>query len=488
MISDAAMKDPEWGPRVFLGILLLVPLAVLLNAVRELMRCGLITANQSELKIISKAVFRSKYRWSPSELLTVCVVPSGRELHGFPVEKLAVIDLSGNYAHFFEDCSNSELAWIAHSIRLALNLPEPPAVTQSDPDKAVVEVSRGLIDTHHSTMREAIDEMLDAHLDLKERASDGLAPDVETDLDVEMDVNAVAFEQSREITDKATKYSQARIRSVIAELGLINVHRWQPGSEVSYQHVTLDGRQLFFNSLASTIGYSVIFLFVVPFAIPILGSILVIPVDLIGSKRVHFVIADLMGFGIGLVAWMITLSALAFVWVYLKLDAAFAFREVTLNWRRKELVVRDRHEEQHFTFREIQKIITHEVQCPDQKQSEPIARMEVQLSNQVLPLMEIDESNEPKGLAVKALPSIDQLNLLAHDLATHLRVPVERGEALKDRYSIEGYPRNTRLRDFFRLWRNVSGTTKGVAILVCLLIVLFWTWRFAVRYQANWNV
>ena len=112
-------------------------------------------ASRDQLDVTVRGLVRSKRdRWLVDELLTICVVPSGEERSGLPVEELAVISADGASAHYFSSCDNRELAWIAYEFRQFLGFPDPPAVTQSDPDKAVLEISRGLVNELHGEMGE----------------------------------------------------------------------------------------------------------------------------------------------------------------------------------------------------------------------------------------------------------------------------------------------------------------------------------------------
>ncbi|WP_182867703.1 DUF3592 domain-containing protein [Stieleria mannarensis] len=483
MISPAAFRDPEPGPRIFVAVLSLIPLVVLVHAIRQWARQGAIDVTQNRLTVTVRGLLRSKRRqWSIGEVLTVCVVPSGKEREGLPIEELAVITVNGMSHSYFQSFTNRELAWIAGSVRQFLAFPDPPAVTQSDPDKAVLEISRGLVRSQQQVREDALDEMkLQAgrvHEGLKQR--DAI---LETD-----DAGAVMPEIADEIVERMEHVSRASSSAVRAEFGLIDFDVWDPGRMIRYRNTTLDPRQNLINSLVSGFGYGIVFLFVVPFAIPILGAIVLIPIDMMGSRRWHFVVTDLMALGGGLLYWIATLILLATAWTYLKLAAAFAPREIELDWKKQRLTVRGLHREQSYSFQEIRRLNLREVKRPGAKRKYSLFRMEAQLLGRTVVLLEADEADEIRGLATPEMPSQQRVRLLAEEIAPHLDVPIHLAEPLADRFNAVGYPGQARLTDVLRLWQNVDGGTRVRISLALAAILLFWIVRIVQRYQANVDV
>ncbi|QEF98370.1 hypothetical protein Mal15_24220 [Stieleria maiorica] len=483
MISPAVFRDPEPGPRIFVAVLSLIPLVVLVHTVSQWARRGVIDVTKNRLTVTVRGLLRSKRRqWSIGELLTVCVVPSGKERDGMPIEELAVITVGGASHRYFKSFTNRELAWIAGSIRQFLAFPDPPAVTQSDPDKDVLEISRGLVRSQQQAMEDALDEMKQQAQRLNEglRKRDAI---LETD-----EVNPVMPEVADEIVERMEQVSRADSATARAEFGLIDFDVWNPGKMIRYRNTTLDPRQNLINSLVSGFGYGIVFLFVVPFAVPILGAIVLIPIDMMGSRRWHFVVTDLMALGGGLLYWIATLILLATAWTYLKLAAAFAPREIELDWKKRRMTIRDAHREQSFSFQEIRRLNLREVKRPGAKRKHSMFRMEAQLPGHTVILLEADEADEIRGLATPEMPSQQRVRLLAKELAPHLDVPVHLAEPLTDRFNAVGYPGEARLTDVLRLWRNVDGGTRVRISLALAAILLFWIVRIVQRYQANVDV
>ncbi|WP_372895731.1 DUF3592 domain-containing protein [Stieleria sp.] len=483
MISPAVFRDPEPGPRIFVGILYLIPLTVLIHAITRWAQTGTIDVTGNRLTVTARGLLRSKRRqWSIGDLLTVSVVPCGEERDGLPIEELAVISVDGTYQLYFKRYTNRELAWIAGSIRQFLSFPEPPAITQSDPDKAVLEISRGLVQSQQKVMEDALEEMkrqaCRVHKGLEQ--SDAI---LQTD-----DVETVMPQIADEIVERMERASRSRTDAIRAEFGLIDFEVWDPGNLIRYRNTTLDPKQNFMNSLISGLGYGIVFLFVVPFAIPILGAILVIPIDLMGSKRWHLVVTDLMAFGGGLLYWIVTLILLAVAWTYLKLAAAFAPREIELDWKQRRLTIRDSRGQQSYSFQEIRRLNLREARRPDAKQKHSMFRLEAQLPGRSVILLEADEADEIAGLAETEMPSQQRIRLLAEELAPHLGVAVDLAEPVTDRFNVVGYPGEAHLTDMVRLWRIVDGRTKLRIFLALAAILFFWIFRIVQRYQANPDV
>jgi hypothetical protein len=478
MVSPAALADADWAPRVFVGLLWVVPLVFMVQTVRQWARTGAMEASRDRLTVTVRGLFGSRRdRWSVGDLLTICVVPSGKERSGLPIEELAVISAAGESKRYFSTCSNRELAWIAQSFRQFLGFPEPPAVTQSDPDKAVLEVSRGIVNRLHQQMGESLEDMQQSYRRAIDSGVDSNAPVKVNDIESQL------LPIATELSETAAHYSQSKIDAIRAEFGLIEFDTWKPGEVVRYRYHTLDTKTLWSNAMFSGFGTGFVLLFVVPFAIPILGAILVIPVDLIGSKLLHYVIADLMAFGTGLIAWIITGTLLAIAWIAIKLDAAFAPREIDWDWRQRRLTIRSRHDTQVFGFGKLRQVNIREVNVPGEQH--PLFRMEAQFAGRTVTLLEADESDEIAGLAEPSIACAERVRALAAELTRHLDVQVHLAEPVVDRFNAVGYPRDARLRDMRTLWKNVSGRTRTMVWVLVVVIVTYWTFRFVTSYQAN---
>src|SRR5690606_36110155 len=154
-----------------------------------------------------------------------------------------------------------------------------------------------------------------------------------------LDLQYAQQKRDVELSVKGATLSQSDLGIARAEMGLIDFLDWRPGDFVRYRHVTLPMSRILANALVSILGYLLVFTIVVPFAIPILGSILVIPIDIVGARRLHLVVADMFAFGTGLIAWIITFTCLAFLWISLKFDAAFAPRETEWDWRQRVVTI-----------------------------------------------------------------------------------------------------------------------------------------------------
>ncbi|QDV44047.1 hypothetical protein Enr13x_39080 [Stieleria neptunia] len=483
MISPAAFRDPEPGPRIFVGVLCLIPLTVLIYAITRWAKSGVIDVTGNRLAVTVRGLLRSKRRqWSIGELLTVSVVPCGQERSGLPIEELVVISVDGTYERYFKRFSNRELAWIAGSIRQFLAFPEPPAITQTDPDKAVLEISRGLIQSQQQVMEDALQEMKRqarrVHEGLEQRDAILQTDDVET----------VMPDIADEIVDRFDRASRAPTDAVRAEFGLIDFDVWDPGNLIRYRNTTLDPKENLTHALISGVGYAFVLLFVVPFAIPILGAIVLIPIDLMGSRRWHFVVTDMMAFGGGLLYWIATLSLLTVAWTYLKLAAGFAPREIELDWKHRRLTIRDGRGEQSYSFQEIRRLNLREARRPSAKKNYSLFRVEAQLPGRSVILLEADEADEIVGLAVPEMPSQQRVRLLAEEIASHLDVGIDQAEPVTDRFNAVGYPGEAQLTDVFRLWRNVGGRTRLQIFLALAAILLFWIFRIVRSYQANADV
>ncbi|MCS7470574.1 DUF3592 domain-containing protein [Stieleria sp. ICT_E10.1] len=483
MIAPAAFRDPEPGPRIFVGVLCLIPLTVLIHAITQWAKSGVIDVTGNRLTVTTRGLLRSKRRqWSIGDLLTVSVVPCGEERGGLPIEELAVISVDGTYQRYFKRFSNRELAWIATSIRQFLSFPEPPAITQSDPDKAVLEISRGLAQSQQKVMEDALQEMKRqsrrVHEGLEQRDTILQTDDVET----------VMPQIADEIVERMERAARSRTDAVRAEFGLIDFEVWDPGNLIRYRNTTLDPKANLIHALISGVGYAFVLLFVVPFAIPILGAIALIPIDLMGSRRWHFVVTDMMAFGGGLLYWIITLTLLTVAWTYLKLAAAFAPREIELDWNQRRLTIRDSRGEQSYSFQEIRRLNLREARRPSAKQKDSLFRLEAQLPGRSVILLEADEADEIVGLAETEMPSQQRVRLLAEELAPHLGVAIDLAEPVTDRFNAVGYPGEAHLTDMVRLWRIVDGRTKRRISLAIAAILLFWIFRIVRSYQANADV
>jgi hypothetical protein len=242
------------------------------------------------------------------------------------------------------------------------------------------------------------------------------------------------------------------------------------------------------NAIVSGLGYGLIALFVIPFAFPILGAILVIPSDLVGSKLWHYVVADMMAFGSGLIAWIITFTLSAIAWVYLKLDAAFAKREIQWDWRRRRLTICGCRDEEVYSFQEIRQINIREVRQPGagpMGAGQPVFRMEAQLTASSVVLLEGDESDEIAGLAETGLSADERIRILSDDLSRHLEVPTQLADPVIDRFNAVGYPRNANLKDVPILWNNATATTRTRIYILVAAVLLFWTFRLVQSYRAN---
>lgn len=497
LITPAVLDDPEPGPRIFVAILYLVPLVCLGHIIFHWARRGEIEVTKERLTVRRRGlVFSKQQNWSVDELLTVCVVPSGKELDGLPIEELVIVSADGTSEQFFSTCSNQELAWIAHSMRRFLELPEPPAVTQSDPDKAVLEISRGLLYSGLDQMAHSVDEMTHS-VDKVARSVDEIERHRQTlgrfntesvSESSKDEIDSFLQQSPSEISEKLERLSRSEIDVVRAEFGLIDFDIWQPGVQVRYRHETLDPGVHRMSSIVSGFGYALVFLFVVPFAVPIAGVLLVIPIDLLGSRRLHFVIADLMAFGTGLIYWIITFTLLAIGWVYLKLDAAFAPREIELDWQQRRLTIRSRSGEQVYAFQEIRRIVVREVKRTGDKRHFNLFRMEAQIPGANIILLESDQSEDIAGLASQPMAVADRIRMLAEDIAIDLGVPVELAESTEDRFTAVGYPDKPHLTDIGRLWSNASGATRVKLLLLCAGILLFWFYRAVQSYLANEGV
>jgi hypothetical protein len=478
LISPAAFRLPDLGPRLFVGLLWLVPLVCLTQMVRKWARTGAMQATRSHLTVTRRGWIGSKRdRWLIADLLTICVVPSGEERNGLPIEELAVVSTDGTSKHYFSTCDNRELAWIAHEFRQFLGFPNPPAVTQSDPDKAVLEISRGLVNKLHDEMSESLENMQQARRRMTDLAVDKASPTEADELESMTRLSAL------DVAEKKASFTRSEVDAVRAEFGLIDFDVWQPGEVIRYRHTTLGPSALLASAIPTGLGYGLIFLFVVPFAIPILGTILVLPIDLIGSKHLHLVVADMMAFGTGLIAWIITFTLLAIALTYLKLDAAFAVREIEWDWQRRRLTIRGRRDEQVYSFQEIRQINIREARQPGARLH--VIRMEAQLPGRTAVLLEADESDEIQGLAEAPMPAAERIRILAEDLASHLDIPIHLADPVVDRCSAVGYPRDARLTDIRSLWKNASGTTRTRAWALVAIILVFWTFRFVESYRAN---